>query len=164
MFNVLKSNIAESSESDQENIAKLQGLLNDRGTKTILSDSCDKDVLGYFHKLTAGNSNSTKTEIVLCTTNLDMQDNAMIWKTLAHETGHAMQQCSGGSISDLKTFQNWESQLQGHARNAMYTIHKRYSRYNYNDEVEARMMERLPAWEVIEKYQKFCPNKSTQKS
>jgi hypothetical protein len=85
-----------------------------------------------------------------------MNDNNAVWKTLAHEATHAMQDCNGGNIADSKTFSFWEEQMQGHARSSYRTIHGEYSKGQYKDELEARMMERLPYWEVVEKFKQYC--------
>lgn len=144
--------LRQSGEAKLRKIEELTTLLKNKGIRVLEDNSCKDNVLGYYVSVSAGQDPS----IVFCSNNLNMNDKNATWDTLAHEAAHAMQDCNGGNIADPNTFAFWEEQMQGHARASYRTIHGEYSKSQYKDEIEARMMERLPDWEVIDKFKTYC--------
>ena len=144
--------LRQSKEVKLDKTEELADLIQKQGIGIYRDKSCEKNVLGYY----VPRDKSKAPSLVLCSNNLNINDRNALWDTLAHEATHAMQDCNGGNISDQQTFAFWEEQMEGHARASYKTSDGEYSRGQYKDEVEARMMERLPDWEVIEKFKKFC--------
>ena len=76
----------------RKDIEDLKQLIKSTGTKVIDSSNCKKDELGHY-------TFRDKTDkLVICTNNIDKNDNSAYWEVLAHESAHIMQACNNNNL------------------------------------------------------------------
>ena len=76
----------------RKDIEDLKQLIKSTGTKVIDSSNCKKNELGHY-------TFRDKTDkLVICTNNIDKNDNSAYWEVLAHESAHIMQACNNNNL------------------------------------------------------------------
>ena len=129
-----------------EQVSRYSTVLRESGTATLVARDCPPALLGAFH---AG-----RNAVLLCANNLS-DDPALVWTVLAHESAHAMQKCNGKPLladSQLDQAMNFLQQRSPVALQELHLYHQSQKR----EEIEARLVQGLPAEEVVSLYRQFC--------
>ena len=129
-----------------DRIGRFAGLLRQAGTQTLVAKDCPPALLGAFH---AG-----RNAVLLCANNL-ANDPAQIWTVLAHESAHVMQHCRQGPLLPDDRITAAIAQVRRQAPEALQEL-RLYHHSQHRDEVEARLVQGLPADEVEHLFRRFC--------
>ena len=76
----------------RKDIEDLKQLIKSTGTKVIDSSNCKKGELGHY------TFRNETDKLVICTNNIDKNDNSAYWEVLAHESAHIMQACNNNNL------------------------------------------------------------------
>ena len=136
-----------------EQISRYSSVLRESGTATLVARDCPEALLGAFH---AG-----RNAVLLCANNLS-DDPALAWTVLAHESAHAMQKCNGNPLLADHQLDQAMNFLQETSPVALQEL-RLYHQSQKREEIEARLVQGLPAAEVESLYRQFCHKRPFQR-
>ena len=132
-----------------DRIGSFAATLRRAGTSTLVARDCPSSLLGAFH--------SQRNALLICANNLP-NDPVEIWGVLAHEAAHVMQHCRGGPLLVDGQLERAIARVQARSPQILKEL-KLYHRSQYRDEVEARLVQTLPADQVEALFARFCADR-----
>ena len=132
-----------------DRIGSFAATLRRAGTSTLVARDCPSSLLGAFH--------SQRNALLICANNLP-NDPVEIWGVLAHEAAHVMQHCRGGPLLVDGQLERAIARVQVRSPQILKEL-KLYHRSQYRDEVEARLVQTLPADQVEALFARFCADR-----
>lgn len=135
-----------------ERIGSFAATLRRAGTSTLVARDCPSTLLGAFH--------SQRNALLICANNLP-NDPAEIWGVLAHEAAHVMQHCKGGPLLVEGQLDRAITLVQASSPRLFKEL-KLYHQSQHRDEVEARLVQTLPADQVEALFAQFCADRLAQ--
>ncbi|MFM7361433.1 MAG: hypothetical protein ACKO25_06355 [Cyanobium sp.] len=134
-------------------IHRLESLINDAGTETMVRHDCLPNHAGFYERDGAG-----LNRLVVCANNIDMADLRAVWEVMAHEGTHVMQECAGGTVLQDSQLPRTLGELRRRAPHYAKLIVEGYDKADQRIEAEAFWMELQPAEVVIDLFQRHCLN------
>jgi hypothetical protein len=134
-------------------IHRLESLINDTGTETMVRHDCLPNHAGFYERDGAG-----LNRLVVCANNIDMADLRAVWEVMAHEGTHVMQECVGGVVLQDSQLPSTLGELRRRAPHYAKLIAEGYDKAEQRIEAEAFWMELQPAEVVIDLFQRRCLN------
>ena len=132
-----------------DRIGSFAATLRRAGTSTLVARDCPSSLLGAFH--------IQHNALLICANNLP-NDPVEIWRVLAHEAAHVMQHCRGGPL--LADGQLGRTIARANASSPLlFKALKMYHQSQHRDEVEARLVQTLPADQVEALFARFCADR-----
>ena len=132
-----------------DRIGSFAATLRRAGTSTFVARDCPSTLLGAFH--------SQRNALLLCANNLP-NDPAEVWGVLAHEAAHVMQHCRGGPLLVEGQIDRAIDRVQASSP-LLFKELKLYHQSQHRDEVEARLVQTLPADQVEALFSRFCAHR-----
>ncbi len=133
----------------RKDIEDLKQLIKSTGTKVIESSNCKKDELGHY-------TFRDKTDkLVICTNNIDKNDNSAYWEVLAHESAHIMQACNNNNLYKDQYHPRMFRKLKTEAPHYSEIL-KKYRGQDKIRELEAFDMELKTPEMVKEDFEFYC--------
>ena len=132
--------------STWDRIASYMRLLQRAGVKALVAPDCPLGLLGAFHE--------AKQALLMCGNNLP-EDPAVVWVVLAHESAHVMQSCHGGNLMPAALLSREVELARQQDPNPFHELQLYHSR-QHHVEVEARLIQALPAEQVVALFEKHC--------
>jgi hypothetical protein len=132
-----------------KSIALLAGLLRRAGTETLVARDCPKQLMGAFV--------FARNAVVLCANNLK-DDPERVWETLAHESAHVMQHCRRQPIFERDRL-GLDFLLASHQSPELFKAVGQYHPSQHRTEIEARIVQGLPAEEVMNLFRRSCADR-----
>ena len=132
-----------------KSIALLAGLLRRAGTETLVARDCPKQLMGAFV--------FARNAVVLCANNLK-DDPERVWETLAHESAHVMQHCRRQPIFERDRL-GLDFLLASHQSPELFKAVGQYHPRQHRTEIEARIVQGLPAEEVMNLFRRSCADR-----
>lgn len=133
-------------------IALLQGLMRRAGTETLVARDCPQQLMGAFV--------FARNAVVLCGNNLK-GDPQLIWETLAHEATHVMQHCRRQPIFERDRL-GLDFVLANYRSPELFEAVAYYPPTQQLIEIEARIVQGLPAEEVMNLFRRSCADRLLQ--
>ena len=140
----LTGSAVQSSTWDR--IASYLRLLQRAGVKTLVAPDCPLGLLGAFHE--------RKQALLMCGNNLP-DDPAVVWVVLAHESAHVMQSCHGGNLMPTALLSREVEVARQQVPNLFHEL-QLYHSSQHHVEAEARLIQALPAEQVVALFEKHC--------
>ncbi|UPM49901.1 mitochondrial inner membrane protease ATP23 [Synechococcus sp. A10-1-5-1] len=132
-----------------KSIFLLRGLLLRAGTETLVARDCPQQLMGAFV--------FARNAVVLCANNLK-DDPERVWETLAHESAHVMQHCRREPIFESDRL--GLDFLVAHRRSPdLFKAVGQYHPSQHRSEIEARIVQGLPAEEVMNLFRRACADR-----
>jgi len=132
--------------STGEDIKQLKALLRSMGTSVVNKKCRDRNLWGFYEL------NPDRITICINGKNVDLDE---YWETLAHESTHVMQGCTGGNVIDDSRIARVYRELRAINKTSFRDV-KGYATSQRRDEIEARWMELQLASYVLELLRKTC--------
>ena len=132
-----------------DRIGSFAATLRRAGTSTLVARDCPSSLLGAFH--------SQRNALLICANNLP-NDPVEIWGVLAHEAAHVMQHCRGGPLLVDGQMDRAIARVKASSPRLFKELNL-YHRSQHRDEVEARLVQTLPADQVEALFAKFCADR-----
>ncbi|WP_322782176.1 hypothetical protein [Synechococcus sp. CBW1107] len=131
-------------------VEALKNELKQIGTSTVDNNCDDKETLSYYEY-----EESKTDRITICINNIDKDSSDEYWESLAHETAHVMQACTGDYALNDNYISRAYRELKVINPTSIDDIGL-YGSWNKRQEIEARWMEFQPPSEVITLLQENC--------
>ena len=132
--------------STWDRIASYLRLLQRAGVKALVAPDCPLGLLGAFHE--------GKQALLMCGNNLP-DDPAVVWVVLAHESAHVMQLCNGGNLMPAALLSREMEVARQQDPNPFHEL-QLYHSSQHHVEAEARLIQALPAEQVVALFEKHC--------
>lgn len=132
--------------STWDRIASYLRLLQRAGVNALVARDCPVGLLGAFHE--------GKQALLMCGNNLP-DDPAVVWVVLAHESAHVMQSCHGGNLMPAALLSQEVEAARAQDPNPFHEL-QLYHTSQHHVEAEARLVQALPADQVVALFEKHC--------
>jgi len=132
--------------STWDRIASYLRLLQRAGVNALVARDCPVGLLGAFHE--------GKQALLMCGNNLP-DDPAVVWVVLAHESAHVMQSCNGGNLMPAALLSQQVEAARQQDPNPFHEL-QLYHTSQHHVEAEARLVQALPADQVVALFEKHC--------
>ena len=129
-------------------IDELRARLASAGVTVVQRNCSQRGLQGLYH--------SGSDTIVICRAH---STPASVWNTLAHEATHRMQACAGGSITHRHQHRAMARTLASYSPNDLRSL-QAYPRGQQLAELEARYTAQLPPEQVLQLFDRYCPQSS----
>ena len=129
-----------------DRIGRYADLIRQAGTQTLVANDCPPALLGAFHE--------GRNALLLCANNL-ANDPGQIWTVLAHESAHVMQHCHSGPLLAVEQLGEARETIRQQSSQALREL-RLYPPSQQREELEARLVQGLPAAEVEALFRRFC--------
>ncbi|WP_392347837.1 hypothetical protein [Parasynechococcus sp.] len=116
------------------------------GVNALVAPDCPLGLLGGFHE--------GKQALLMCGNNLP-DDPAVVWFVLAHESAHVMQLCNGGNLMPAALLSREMEATCQQDPNPFHEL-QLYHSSQHHVEAEARLIQALPAEQVVALFEKHC--------
>ena len=129
-----------------DRIASYLRLLQRAGVNALVAPDCPVGLLGAFHE--------GKQALLMCGNNLP-DDPSVVWVVLAHESAHVMQSCNGGNLMPATLLSRHVEAARQIDPNPFHEL-QLYHASQHHVEAEARLIQALPAEQVVALFEKHC--------
>jgi hypothetical protein len=137
---------APGAAESWDRIRRYADLIRQAGTQTLVASDCPPALMGAFH---AG-----RNALLLCANNL-ANDPLQIWTVLAHESAHVMQDCHQGPLLAEHQLGAARERIREASSQTLREL-RLYHPSQHQEELEARLLQGMPADEVESLFRRFC--------
>ena len=132
--------------STWDRISSYLRLLQRAGVNALVAPDCPAGLLGAFHE--------GKQALLMCGNNLPDHP-SLVWVVLAHESAHVMQSCNGGNLMPAALLSREVEAARQQDPNPFHEL-QLYHSSQHHVEAEARLIQALPAEQVVALFEKHC--------